>query len=121
MYPTLKNKSIVVYTRINDGYEIGDIVSLKMAYGEYYIKRVVALPGDVVDIQNGQLIVNGIPEEGIACGETHHQESLMSYPYTVPEGRMFVLGDNREASIDSRTFGPVADSQIRGKIVFDIG
>lgn len=122
MCPTLKDGTAVVYSRIANHLEAGDIISFKMAYGEYYIKRVVALPGDTVDISDGKLYVNGVPESGAyGVGETLPQESLFRYPYTVPEGKVFAVGDNRGVSVDSRTFGPVALSQIEGKVFFHIG
>lgn len=122
MYPTLDNGTALIYLRLDKDFQIGDIVAFKMAYGEYYIKRVVALPGDTVDLVDGILTVNGTPESGgYAYGETHPQESQILYPYTVQDGQVFVLGDNREGSIDSRTFGSVAKSQILGKVVFHLG
>lgn len=122
MHPTLKNGAAVIYFRPTKNYRVGDIVSVKMAYGEYYIKRVVAVGGDTVDIQNGELLINGVPEnDDWAFGETECQDGIMEYPFTVPEGKYFVVGDNRPGSIDSRTFGAIAASQTRGKILFHIG
>ena len=122
MYPTLNNGAVVVYSRVGSDYSRGDIVSLKMAYGEYYIKRVVAVAGDTVDLRGGILYVNDVPETGDwAHGLTEEQSEAVAFPLTVPEGRLFVMGDNREVSVDSRTFGAVAVSQIRGKVLFHIG
>lgn len=122
MDPTLKNGTAVVYSRVSNHYETGDILSIKMAYGEYYIKRVVALPGDIVNIVDGKLLVNGVPEEGnYARGDTAPEDAEIHYPYTVPGGRLFVLGDNRPVSIDSRSFGPVSFSQVQGKVILHLG
>lgn len=120
MYPTLHNGETVIYLRTARSYEKGDIVSLRMAYGEYYIKRVVAVAGDSVDLHDGKLYINGEPDPW-AHGTTEPQENMVSYPFVVPEGKIFVVGDNREVSIDSRTFGSIALSQTLGKIVFHIG
>lgn len=120
MYPALNDGAAVVYFRPVRRFEAGDIVSVKMAYGEYYIKRVAALPGDTVDIRDGQLLINGSADPW-ASGRTEPLEGGVEYPLTVPEGRLFVVGDNRGASVDSRSFGPVAFSQIRGRIFFHIG
>ena len=118
MYPTLDNGQAVVYSRLSRHYKVGDIVSVKMPGGEYYIKRVVAVAGDTVDISDGQLIVNGQPQTEYGNGETEPQSALVHYPLTVTEGHIFAVGDNRNVSVDSRTFGELAVSQTRGKIFF---
>lgn len=121
MYPTLKNGAAVIYLRPAKNYQVGDIVSVKMAYGEYYIKRVVAVGGDTVDIRDGQLWINDRSEESSwANGDTEPQDGVVDYPITVPEGKYFVVGDNRPESVDSRTFGAIAASQTRGKILFHL-
>ena len=119
MSPTLEDGSMVVYTRLGNSYETGDIVSIKMPSGKYFIKRIVAVAGDTVDLKDGQLYVNGAPETGdYVYGSTEPEEGFAGYPYTLSEGQVFALGDNREESTDSRSFGPMAVSQIRGKILF---
>lgn len=122
MSPTLSDGTTVVYFRAAEHYDVGDIVSVRMAYGEYYIKRVVAREGDTVDLRDGMLYVNGMPEAGSwAQGLTEVQSASITFPLRVAPGKFFVLGDNREGSVDSRSFGAVARSQIRGKILFHIG
>lgn len=118
MHPTYDNGQIVVFSRLQKDYEKGDVVSIKMANGERYIKRVIAVGGDQVEIIDGVFYVNGEVElECPAHGLTEAQEGI-KYPYTVKPGAYFVLGDNREVSIDSRTYGAVASTQIRGKVLF---
>ncbi|WNV58099.1 signal peptidase I [Oscillospiraceae bacterium NTUH-002-81] len=119
MNPSLKNGDVVVYTRIVPNYESGDIVCIRMPSGEYYIKRVIGLAGDTVEIRDGSVYVNStVREENYAQGRTETQGDSIKYPYEVKADRVFVLGDNREESMDSRTFGAVAKSQIRGKVLF---
>ena len=118
MYPTLKDGQAVVYSRLSRNYKTGDIVSVKMPGGQYYIKRVVAVGGDTVDIRDGKLYVNGKPQTEYGYGETEAQSGLVKYPLTIGEGHIFAVGDNRPVSIDSRTFGEMAISQTRGKIFF---
>lgn len=118
MYPTLKDGQAIVYSRLSKNYEVGDIVSVKMPGGQYYIKRVVAVGGDTVDIKDGLLYVNGKAQTQYGYGETEAQSALVHYPLTVQEGHIFAVGDNRPVSIDSRTFGEMAISQTRGKIFF---
>lgn len=78
-----------------------------------FVKRVVGLPGDIVEINNGFLIVNGetYPEEYI----THRPDYKME-PYTVPENMYFVLGDNRSNSNDSHIIGPITRDMIKGHV-----
>lgn len=119
MEPTLKDGTLVFYARVIKDYQRGDVVSMRMPSGEYYVKRVVAVAGDEVDIRDGVLYLNGEAlDEDYTMGETRSQGTLVSYPYVVEEARVFVLGDNREDSKDSRTFGSVLIEQIKGKLLF---
>jgi signal peptidase I len=94
--------------------ERGDIIVLRRAAGttEPLIKRVIALPGETVEIYNGQVLINGEP-----IAEPYLSQSTLGNmpPQLVPEEHVFVLGDNRRASNDSRAFGMVAYSDIIGK------
>lgn len=122
MQPTYRDGTMVVHFRLAKSYRVGDVASVKMPSGEYYIKRVVAVAGDTVELIDGRVYVNGVAETGAYVnGETLPQGEGVSYPLTVPNGRIFVLGDNRVDSVDSRSFGAVAISQTRGKILFSIG
>jgi signal peptidase I len=82
-----------------------------------FIKRVVGLPGDLVEIRAGQLLVNGLPvrESYLPAGFPDGD----SYPPTdVRKGYYFVLGDHRRSSNDSRTWGEVPEKYIYGRAVF---
>lgn len=99
----------------------GDIVVLQPPVADAtdpYIKRVIALPGETVSFQDGDVYIDGVKldepyiEDGITeCSGFCHQG-------TVPEGYVFVLGDNRGHSSDSRSFGPVPLENIIGKAWF---
>jgi signal peptidase I len=122
MYPTLKNGEAVVYLRTVKDYKKGDIISIWVPSGDYYVKRVIAVAGDVVDIRGGEVYVNDeLVENVYGTGETLKQQGAVIYPYTVREGNVFALGDNRSVSVDSRSFGEVNKVQIRGKIIFRLG
>jgi len=83
------------------------------------IKRVIAVAGDKVDIHDGQVYVNDVLlDEPYVKGMTPGMG--MEYPLTVPEGYIFVMGDNREYSYDSRSFGPISLNSVEGKAVFRI-
>jgi signal peptidase I len=98
----------------------GDIVIINGPESELrLIKRVVGVPGDVIDIQNGEVYLNGQSiEEEYVKGQTF--AGSISVPFTVKEGQLFVMGDNREHSLDSRSLGPISRSSIEGKAVFRI-
>jgi signal peptidase I len=82
-----------------------------------YIKRVIALPGDTLRIDRGQVWVNGKPlRENYVPAEYTDTKSLAET--VIPEGDYFMMGDHRSISSDSREFGPVERSLIYGKAVF---
>ena len=98
------------------------MISIRVPSGEYYVKRVTAVGGDTVDLLDGQVWVNGeLLTEDRGHGETIKETGAVIYPYSVREGNVFVLGDNREISMDSRAFGEVNKRQIRGKVLFGFG
>lgn len=87
----------------------------------YYVKRIIGMPGDTVDIKDGEVIVNGeVLEEAYYDGITTVMDSSVSYPVTVEEGTVFVMGDNRPNSKDSRSseLGLVPIDAIAGKSQF---
>ena len=122
MEPQLENGDIVVYLRIAPEYSPGDVISIRVPSGDYYVKRVAAVGGDEVLLQDGEVYINGERlENDRAHGRTYEENGAVIYPYLVRKGNVFVLGDNREVSLDSRAFGEVNLRQIRGKIVLRIG
>lgn len=95
--------------------------------GTTLIKRVVAVAGDTVDLRNGSVYVNGkkLSEpytEGKPSYPLEQYSSTLdgpiSYPYTVPKGRIWVMGDNRTNSLDSRYFGAVSTDSVSSRAVF---
>jgi signal peptidase I len=109
------NKFVYRFTSIHRG----DVVVFwyPLDHSKSFIKRVVGLPGEVVDIRRGVVTVNG---EVIAEPYVPPQyEDLSDYgPMIVPKDSYFVMGDHRISSNDSRVFGPVAGRYIYGRAVF---
>lgn len=123
MESTLVEGDIVLYTRINPQYHRGDVVSVRIPSGEYYVKRIIAMEGDVIDLRDGVVYLNDelLFEPYLDGQVTDESEGVVRYPYTLQEGQIFVMGDNREVSMDSRSFGAIGVRQIRGKIWFRAG
>ncbi len=100
--------------------ERGDIVVINRENDEPLIKRVIALAGDVVDIDpvTLQVSVNGtvLSEPYTISGIT--KRNFFQGPYQVPKNKIFVLGDNRPDSLDSRILGPLSVDDVLGEAVF---
>ena len=82
-----------------------------------FIKRIIALPGETVEIRAGEIFVNGkmLADQFVPPG---YLDGSNYGPREIPEGEYFVMGDHRDSSNDSRVFGPVPRSYIYGKAVF---
>lgn len=125
MYPTLHekdrlftNKVVLYFTEPN----VGDIIILKAPDNpdKDYIKRVVGLPGDKVEIIDGKVYLNGKVLDEYYLEEGSYTLTYDETQWLVPEGYVFVLGDNRAegASKDSRYFGCIPIDSIKGKANF---
>ncbi|MCA8976845.1 MAG: signal peptidase I [Planctomycetes bacterium] len=92
----------------------GDVVVLRNPRNHAidFVKRVVALPGDKVEMRAGTLLVNGTPHDSYGC--IHDRQDLDAL--IVPDDHFFVLGDNRPVSCDSRDFGLVAKELLKGRV-----
>lgn len=121
MEPTLKEGQLVAALR-TDNVKSGDIICFYYN-NKVLIKRVIAVGGDTVDIDwYGKVSVNGITAEEPYLTEKAFGECDISLPFTVPQSKVFVMGDNRSVSIDSRytEIGCVSQEQIIGKLILRI-
>lgn len=119
MMPTIADGSELVVNKIaysGSAPERNDIVLISMpgAEEDLLVKRVVALGGDVIGMEDGVLVLNGIPLDEPWVDQPSIDGNYFG-PVQVPEGHVWVLGDNRAESIDSRAFGPVSLDDIVGR------
>lgn len=121
MNPTLYDGDIMISVK-GSNYEIGDVVAFYYN-NKILVKRVIANSGEWVDIdKTGQVFVNGKPINEPYVSDLSFGECDIKLPYQVPDTRIFVMGDHRNVSVDSRSksVGCVADEQIVGKLVYRI-
>jgi len=127
MFPTMHDADFLITEKIS--YKLGEpkmgnIIVLKNPRDESqdFIKRIVALPGDTIKIQDGSVFVNGalLPESYLPTGTPTHAGTFLSEGATVKAGpnQYFVFGDNRGHSSDSREWGAITKQEIIGKAFF---
>lgn len=121
MEPALADGDRLLVTHGVDALHAGDVIvfsAISRSRGrENLIKRVIALPGDRVSVTDGIATVNGAPES-TPDPIPDPTESLQVDEFTVPDDTVFVLGDNRPVSLDSRNLGPIPQGAITGKAVW---
>ncbi len=119
MEPTLQNGQVIVLEK-SGNFETGDLI------GFYYqnkilLKRVIGQAGDYIDMDaSGNVYVNNEKIDEPYIKELALGECEITFPYQVPDGKIFVLGDNRAKSVDSRStlIGCVSEEQIVGRVLF---
>jgi signal peptidase I len=117
MSPTFEPGTWVHTTRISADLARGDVVVLDDRRSEYALKRVVGLPGETVHVWRGHVFIN----KRILV-EPYIPKKIYTFPrerqavFVLGPDQYFVLGDNRPASADSRSYGPVERDQIKGRI-----
>ena len=117
MAPTLHGGQVVLVDRLGlDGLDRGDLVVFHGDEAGRTVKRVVGLPGDRVVIRDAVLYVDDRPVEEPYV-DLPSIDGLYTPTIFVPEDSVFVLGDNRALSIDSRELGPVALDEVEGRVV----
>lgn len=116
MFPAIKDGDLIIGFRLQREYKKNDVVTYRVD-GERKIGRFIAGGSDVVTMDDtGTLLVNAAVQSGEIMYPTYAKEGL-EYPYKVPEGDGFVLGDYRTQTVDSRDFGSVPMDEIEGKVI----
>lgn len=118
MVPALHYGDLMLYYRLDRGFKATDIVVYRKD-GNTLTGRIAAAPGDTVEItENAVLLINGsqVMESEIYYN-TPGYEGEVSYPLTLGEDEFFILGDYREAALDSRYYGPVNRDEIQGIVI----
>lgn len=129
MYPTLKNKELLIVnkqiTRNINNINRGDIIVAKTGAKHYVVKRVIGLPGDTIEVNpKGVVKINNeVLEEKYLNPFTDDTLVVTGIDGTgktkIPNGKYFIMGDNRFNSLDSREYGPVSQKDFMGKVVFE--
>lgn len=117
MNPTLEDRDIMILDEISyhfSNIKRFDIVVVKKN-GEFLIKRVIGLPGDEIRYEDNTLYINDK-----LIKEKFNHEDTKDFDTIVPDDKYFVMGDNRNNSVDSRMIGPISKKEILGKTNFTI-
>lgn len=124
MEPTLHNSDRIITTNIHGDFKHGDIVVIKRKNDTSIVKRVIAVEGDTIDIdfETGSVFLNGMILDEPYINEATLRNVDFSGPATVPTDHVFVMGDNRNHSDDSRNskIGMVDEKNIFGQVIFRV-
>lgn len=116
MFPAVKDGDLIIAYRLQQDYVKSDVVVYTVG-GKTRVGRIAARETDVVTLdESGTLLVNGTTQTGEILYPTY-AGSALSYPYTVPQGCVFILGDYRTQAEDSREFGPIPMENVIGKVI----
>ena len=118
MSPYITEGDLLIYYKYDKNFELGDAVLIEKE-GRQSVYRIVAKEGQTLEInEQGRLLIDGYPEEHQVFYATDPEEgSEIAFPYTVEEGKYFVMNDYRLEKNDSRIFGTISANSILGKII----
>lgn len=118
MEPILKDKDVVMVLKFYNKIKRNDIVAFEYKNTKYLIKRVIGLPNEKVKIKDGILYINDQEVEESYLKEYSNTKIKNKDFGTIPQDQYLVLGDNRDDSLDSRSFGFIDKKSISGKVLF---
>jgi len=129
MSPTFEDHDRVVVSKLSEIQRFDVIVFDAPNSDEYYIKRVIGLPGDTIEMKDDVLYINGdvYDEPYLDENKKGNLQKRLTYDFTleeltgestVPQNSLFVMGDNRAKSSDSREFGFISEDSIIGEVRF---
>ncbi|MDO4428123.1 MAG: signal peptidase I [Atopobiaceae bacterium] len=129
MLETIQEGDLILGEKVSLAFrdpEPGDVVTFDSpaTVGDTLVKRVIAVGGQTIDLVDGEVLVDGVDldEPYVNGARTESLSDIagsvgISYPYTVPEGMVWVMGDNRTNSKDSRFFGPVSVDDVTSRAI----
>ena len=121
MSPAIKEGDLIIFYRLDKQFESGEVMVLKNQEGDLQCRRVKGVPGDELEITDKGLVVNGyVQQEDDIYTETLPYKGDVVYPVSIQEGNYFVLADYREDTEDSRVYGQVSESAVKGTVLMTI-
>ncbi|OLA74382.1 MAG: signal peptidase I [Ruminococcus sp. CAG:9-related_41_34] len=116
MFPAVDAGDLLIGFRMEQNFAKNDVVVYE-AGGKTHVGRILGCETDVITMDDtGTLLVNGTAQTGEIAFPTYAKEGI-TYPYTVPEGSVFILGDYRTQAKDSREFGPISTEDVKAKVI----
>ena len=116
MFPSLKDGDLTLSYCLKQTFRPNDVIIYEQN-GEKHFGRIIAVGGNEINIDgSGDVKINGVSESGEIIYPSYHKGTI-KYPYKIPEGSVFVLGDYRLQTKDSREYGAIKESQIKGKVL----
>ncbi len=118
MSPRISAGDLLFYYRLDKNYNSNDVIIYEKE-GTTYVGRIVARPGDSVEIttESGLYINGSLVVENDIFYSTRAYDNDITYPITLTDDQVFVMGDYRDGAKDSRVYGPVEKSEIKGKVI----